>query len=90
DAGSISATGGLSDCADSGVLVAFAGAQQKKLGVCPLKHTDVKANVSGYVARVTVKQQFHNPYKNKIEAVYTFPLPENAAVDEMTMKIGNR
>lgn len=62
----------------------------KRLGQCPLKHTDVKASVAGYVARVNVKQTFHNPYKNKIEAIYTFPLPENAAVDEMTMKIGTR
>ena len=62
----------------------------KQLGQCPLKHTDVKAQVSGYVARVSVKQTFHNTFKDKIEAVYTFPLPENAAVDEMTMKIGNR
>jgi hypothetical protein len=28
----------------------------------PLKHTDVKASISGYVASVTVTQQFHNPY----------------------------
>lgn len=89
DAGTFGATGGMIDCSDSGILVAFAGAG-KKLGNCPLYHTDVNADVSGYVARVSVKQQFHNPYKEKIEAVYTFPLPENAAVDEMTMKIGNR
>ncbi len=89
DAGSIGATGGMLDCSDSGVLVATAG-PGKRLGTCPLKHTDVQASVSGYVARVTVKQQFHNPFKQKIEAVYTFPMPDDAAVDEMTMRIGNR
>ncbi len=62
----------------------------KSLGHCPLKHTDVKASVSGYVSRVSVKQTFSNPFKDKIEAVYTFPLPENAAVDEMIMRVGNR
>lgn len=62
----------------------------KPAGQCPLKHTDVKASVSGYVSRVTVKQTFQNTFKDKIEAVYTFPLPENAAVDEMTMRIGDR
>jgi Ca-activated chloride channel family protein len=62
----------------------------KKLGQCPLKHTDVKASISGYVSRVSVKQVFHNSFNDKIEAVYTFPLPENAAVDEMTMKVGTR
>ena len=27
---------------------------------CPLKHTDVKADVSGFIARVRVTQTFHN------------------------------
>src|SRR5438876_2712690 len=58
--------------------------------VCPLKHTDVKAEISGFLSRVTVTQEFENPYKEKIEAVYTFPLPQHAAVDEMTIKIGDR
>ena len=84
------ATGDQINCGDIGFLVAVSGTSKQQLGKCPLKHTDVKASVSGYVSRVSVKQQFHNPFKEKIEAIYTFPLPENAAVDEMTMTIGNR
>jgi Ca-activated chloride channel family protein len=57
---------------------------------CPLKHTDVKAEVSGSLARVTVTQEFHNPLQEKIEAVYVFPLPQDAAVDDMTMIVGDR
>src|SRR5262245_28072824 len=57
---------------------------------CPLKHTDVKADISGFLSRVNVTQEFENPFKEKIEAVYTFPLPQNAAVDDMTMTIGTR
>ncbi len=57
---------------------------------CPLKHTDVKANIAGFIARVTVTQNFHNPYDEKIEAVYVFPLPHTAAVDDMTMTVGDR
>jgi Ca-activated chloride channel family protein len=57
---------------------------------CPLKHTDVKAEVSGSLARVTVTQEFHNPFPEKIEAVYVFPLSQNAAVDDMTMIVGDR
>lgn len=60
------------------------------LGVCPLEHTDVKASVSGFLSRVTVTQTFTNPYEDPIEAVYTFPLPQAAAVDRMTMKVGDR
>lgn len=56
----------------------------------PLKHTDVKGRVCGYIATVEVTQQFQNPFSEKIEAVYVFPLPENAAVNEFIMVIGER
>jgi len=56
----------------------------------PLKHTDVRASVSGYIGSVEVVQQFLNPYSGKIEAVYVFPLPHNAAVNEFIMTIGER
>ncbi|MFH1418895.1 MAG: VIT domain-containing protein, partial [Planctomycetota bacterium] len=60
------------------------------LGPCPLKHTDVDVDISGDFARVTLTQRFHNPYEDKIEAVYTFPMSHRAAVDRMTMTIGER
>ncbi len=56
----------------------------------PLEHTDVRASISGLVAVVEVVQHFTNPYEQKIEAVYVFPLPENAAVNDMLMKVGDR
>jgi Ca-activated chloride channel family protein len=56
----------------------------------PLNHTDVKANITGYIATVDVTQQYHNPYSEKIEAIYVFPLPSNAAVNEFIMTIGDR
>jgi Ca-activated chloride channel family protein len=56
----------------------------------PLKHTDVHAAIAGYIATVDVTQQYHNPYNEKIEAVYVFPLPTNAAVNEFLMTIGDR
>ncbi len=66
------------------------GSLDSPSGPCPLKHTDVKAEISGFLARVTVTQEFRNPYPDKIEAVYTFPLPPKAAVDRMTMLVGDR
>src|SRR4051794_27027966 len=57
---------------------------------CPLKHTDVKADISGFISRVTVTQQFQNTATDKVEAVYVFPLPHIAAVDSMDMYIGDR
>ncbi len=65
-------------------------AKGKARGLCPLKHTDVKAEVSGFISRVRVTQEFENPFAEKIEAVYTFPLPQSAAVDDMTMTVGDR
>src|SRR2546423_4607382 len=62
----------------------------KAAGECPLRHTEVKAEVSGFLSRVNVTQEFVNPFEEKIEAVYTFPLPQSAAVDDMTMRVGDR
>src|SRR6266516_2026053 len=73
----------------SGALAAKLPDQQHEIPL-PLKHTDVKAAISGYIATVEVTQQFHNPYATKIEAVYVFPLPHNAAINEFLMTIGER
>lgn len=63
---------------------------QKHTVPLPLKHTNVAARVEAYIATVEVTQQFHNPYDGKIEAVYVFPLPQDAAVSEFIMTIGDR
>jgi hypothetical protein len=60
------------------------------LGPCPLQHTDVDVRISAFLSRVNVTQTYQNPYEKKIEAVYTFPLSHRAAVDRMTMTIGDR
>jgi len=56
----------------------------------PLKHTDVRAEISGSIAQVRVDQVFQNPFDRPIEAVYLFPLPRRAAVDAMEIRIGER
>ncbi len=58
--------------------------------ICPLQRTDVKADIAGNLARVVVVQQFSNPSETPIEALYTFPLPHDAAVDGMTFRVGDR
>lgn len=73
----------------SGALLAKLPGQAEMVPV-PLKHTDVKASIAGYIATVDVQQQYRNPYDSKIEAVYVFPLPHNAAVNEFVMTIGER
>ncbi len=65
-------------------------AEGNLIGPCPLKHTSVSADISGFFSRVTVRQSYSNPYKSKVEAVYTFPLSHRAAVDRMTMTVDDR
>ncbi|HHW77059.1 MAG TPA: VWA domain-containing protein [Xanthomonadaceae bacterium] len=55
----------------------------------PLLKTDIDADVQGDVARVTVTQTFANPLDRAVHATYLFPLNENAAVNAMTMEIGD-
>jgi Ca-activated chloride channel family protein len=71
----------------SGELMAEIGGKEIPM---PLKHTDVHASMNGYIGSVQVKEQFLNPYSSKIEAVYVFPLPHNAAINEFIMTIGDR
>ena len=49
----------------------------------PLVSTDVTIKVTGPIARTTIQQKFENNSDQWIEALYLFPLPENAAVDHM-------
>ena len=77
------------DTPGCGAMLAKLPEEEKEIPL-PLKHTDVKGQISGYIATVDVTQQFHNPYDEKIEAVYVFPLPQNAAINEFIMTIGER
>src|SRR5690348_16487211 len=56
----------------------------------PLLHTDAAFDVRGLVASATVTQQYENSTSSPIEAVYVFPLPHDAAVYDMEIRIGNR
>ncbi|MGC2674346.1 MAG: VIT domain-containing protein, partial [Candidatus Acidiferrum sp.] len=56
----------------------------------PLLHTDAAIDVRGLVASTTVTQQYLNSTTAPIEAVYIFPLPQDAAVYDMEIRIGNR
>ena len=77
------------DTPGCGAMLARLPEEEKEIPL-PLKHTNVKGQISGYIATVDVTQQFHNPYDEKIEAVYVFPLPQNAAINEFIMTIGER
>ncbi|MEY2714933.1 MAG: hypothetical protein RIT24_1276 [Planctomycetota bacterium] len=75
---------GIVQVAEGGALDAL-DQDGNTLGTCPLQRTDVKVEISGLFARTIVEQTYANPYPRTIEAVYTFPLSNRAAVDRMTM-----
>jgi len=60
------------------------------VGDLPLEHTAVVIDISGNLQRATVRQVYGNPCDEVIEAIYTFPLPQSAAVDRMNMWIGDK
>lgn len=56
----------------------------------PLRKSSFETLVVGTVAETTVTQVFANPFEEPIEAVYAFPLHEQAAVDDYWIHIGER
>ncbi len=60
------------------------------LQAVPMLGTDVDIRIAGLVARTVVTQYFHNPTDEWLEGVYVFPLPQNAAVDTLEVRIGDR
>jgi Ca-activated chloride channel family protein len=72
----------------SGTLLWRAGDQG--LVPTPALDTRVELRVTGMVARATVHQEFVNQAATWAEAVYVFPLPEDAAVDHLRMRVGDR
>ena len=66
------------------------GKDGKVAGFVPLKRTGIKTEISGFVARIEVTQEFENVLPDAVEAIYVFPLPHESAVDGMTMTVGER
>lgn len=52
--------------------------------------TDVDLRVRGLIAEVRLRQRFRNDSGQWQEGRYLLPLPENAAVDTLTVRIGER
>lgn len=59
-------------------------------GPLPLDAVDVHAKIVGLSAEVLVTQTFVNDFDGPIEATYTFPLPDRAAVNECRVTLGGR
>ncbi len=56
----------------------------------PMLDLRISLEITGMMVHGTVTQTFCNPTAEEIEAIYVFPLPEDAAVHYMEMRIGER
>lgn len=56
----------------------------------PLVGMDIEAKIEGLMTSVTIEQRYSNTEKINIEAVYTFPLPIDAVLTSLIVKIDQR
>ncbi len=56
----------------------------------PILDTSVHIDISGIVSKVTFEQTFENTSNDWVEGLYTFPLPDEAAVHSLVVKVGER
>ncbi|MFG2044309.1 VIT domain-containing protein [Dactylosporangium sp. NPDC048998] len=66
------------------------GALRTERGNLPLDRLEVRASITGLVARTDVTQEFVNVHREPLEATYIFPLPDRAAVVRMAMTADER
>ena len=75
------------DDVESGQLLMRSG---NKLSSAILLSTDIKIAVAGSSSRTIVSQRFINVSETWAEGVYVFPIGENAAVDTLKLRIGEK
>ncbi len=68
----------------------FAGSEKGMYLRAPLVEQNVELNVSGMIVNALVQQHFINTSSEWLEAVYVFPLPDESAVKNMRMIVGER
>ncbi|CAF0932710.1 unnamed protein product [Rotaria sordida] len=68
----------------------FDARQSKREEYVPLKQVSVEANIRSFAADVVIKQVFRNYETIPIEAVYCFPIEEQAAVYAFVARIDDR
>ncbi len=81
---------GATDAAKTLSPYFFVQSKESSADHFPLKATEVKADICGVIADVSVKQRYENRGPQPIHAKYVFPASTRAAVHGLTMKIGER
>ncbi|TYK64798.1 marine proteobacterial sortase target protein [Colwellia echini] len=73
----------------SGTLL-FKQSNSKQFLQAPQLKTQVDIIINGIVANVKVKQKFTNASKQWQHGVYAFPLPDDSAINQLIMRVGER
>lgn len=68
----------------------FPGEEPGTVVLAPLVKTDITVDISGPIARYRLRHTFVNNSKIWTEAIYTYPLPTDSAVDRLYMRVGER
>jgi Ca-activated chloride channel family protein len=66
------------------------GALRTSAGNLPLRSMDVRASITAAIAGIEIAQEFANSFDLPLEATYTFPLPDRAAVTALRMEADGR
>ena len=62
----------------------------KKLKIALPIDINADIEINGLMAYTQIKQVFINPYNLELEGKYQFPLPDNAAIKQLTVKVGDK
>src|SRR6188768_2989327 len=81
--------GALGDDVSAGALLLYTE-DESAARLAPQLSQRVELRVTGLIARAHVVQSFENRSDDVVHALYTFPLPETAAVDGLTLAVGER
>ncbi len=49
----------------------------------------VEIEIDKGIAKITIEEEFENPYNYPLEAIYLFPVPPNAIINNFLMKMGD-
>ena len=66
------------------------GTLRTERGNLPLHRLDLRADITGLSSAIRLTQGFRNTFDVPLEATYVFPLPDRAAVTELTMTVAGR
>ncbi|WP_407333085.1 marine proteobacterial sortase target protein [Enterovibrio sp. 27052020O] len=75
---------------EGGLYIQSTNNESAMWSAAPQLSTDASMVISGLINRVTVQQAFSNPTEDWVNARYLFPLPQNAAVDRLRIRVGER